>query len=426
MRVAFFLDSPHRMTGAQRSLLAAVGVIGDYGISAQVVTPAEGPLPRAFRQAGVEVRCLEAPPAFHVYGKGLFALHGLERLRLVLEELLPYSARLARHLVSDRVDVLHFNTARGAVMAGAAGYLANCPVVLHVRGAPAVGRLAWAVAQAMSDRFVLVARSLRQCLGPSAAGRADVVYNGVDAGDRGDRVEARIALNTVFPGLDLRADETVFVSLSSLVPFKGLHHLLDAAVIARQHGLRARYLLAGSGLGDAYETWLRQRVGALGLEQQVRFLGHVETTSTVLAACDALVLPSVEREDIHLGGGRWAHAVGNEGLPRSVLEAMAAARPVIASRIEGVPEQVDDGVTGLLVPPADASALAAALHRTGADAGWRIEAGERAFKTVRSRFTIGSSARGLARSLTLAQSAHGIVGRVGNAGRVLGEALAHE
>jgi glycosyltransferase involved in cell wall biosynthesis len=124
---------------------------------------------------------------------------------------------------------------------------------------------------------------------------------------------------------------------------KGLPHLLEAAA-----GLpAARFVVAGDGPERAA---LEAHARRLGLDGRLRFLGYRSDIPALLAACELVVLPSLF-----------------EGHPLALLEAMAAGRPVVATAVGGVPEIVDHGVTGLLVPPADSAALGAAIGALLAD-----------------------------------------------------------
>ncbi len=131
----------------------------------------------------------------------------------------------------------------------------------------------------------------------------------------------------------------VVLSVARLDPQKGECYLLEAAVQIPE----AVFVLVGDG---PQRSALESQAAALGLTERVRFLGRRSDVPALLAACDLFVLPSLY-----------------EGLPLSVLEAMAARRPVVATDIAGTREAVRDGITGLLVPPADPGALARALRR---------------------------------------------------------------
>jgi glycosyltransferase involved in cell wall biosynthesis len=137
----------------------------------------------------------------------------------------------------------------------------------------------------------------------------------------------------------------VLVSVARLAPPKDLELLVDA--LSRPEAAAFDLRVVGDGPGRAA---LAERVRTLGLEGRVELLGERGDVGEQLAAADGFVLPT-----------RW------EGLPYSILEAMAAGLPVVASRVGGIPEEVEDGVTGLLVPRDDSAALAAALAALGAD-----------------------------------------------------------
>lgn len=146
------------------------------------------------------------------------------------------------------------------------------------------------------------------------------------------------------------------------------HDVLFAA-LARlvQAGLDFTLVVAGDG---SRRSWLESQALSLGLSPRVQFVGQLDDVGGLLAAADAVLLPS-----------RW------EGLPLVLLEAMARGRPIVASAVGGVRDAIEDGVHGTLVPPGDADALAVALeqlHRK-ADRGWRL--GRAAAQRVRERFT---------------------------------------
>jgi glycosyltransferase involved in cell wall biosynthesis len=116
-------------------------------------------------------------------------------------------------------------------------------------------------------------------------------------------------------------------------------------VRAAGHNVRLRAI--GPFETPAYESAVRAQVADLKLNDAIDWTGFITDIAAQLARVDALVLPSLF----------------GEGLPMVVLEAMAAAVPVIASEVEGVPEAIRDGVDGLLVAPSDPAALATAIER---------------------------------------------------------------
>jgi glycosyltransferase involved in cell wall biosynthesis len=135
--------------------------------------------------------------------------------------------------------------------------------------------------------------------------------------------------------------------VARLVPIKRHEWFLEAAVKVTQRYPGCQFLLVGDGeRRQELEEFVRQ----LGLDGQVRFLGWQRDLERIYADLDLVALTSA-----------------NEGSPVSLIEAMAAGRPVVSTRVGGVPDLVENGVAGLLVPPGDPAALAEAMTTLLAD-----------------------------------------------------------
>jgi glycosyltransferase involved in cell wall biosynthesis len=256
----------------------------------------------------------------------------------------------------------------------------------------------------MSHRIIVVARALEADLFPSARSRARVVYNGISGLARSPSREAarsELGRSGIVP-TDAFGRGAVFASLSSLTPFKGLHHLVRAVASLQGAATSATFLLAGPSASGAYPEWLKREATNLKISDRVFFLGFVRDPDLVLAAADALVLPSVERERLDLGNA-VIDIDGNEGLPRSILEAMRAGLPCIASDIAGTREQITDGLNGILVPSGDPTALAAAVERLIHEPETRERMGARGREICRERFPIEGASSGLVDVLTEAR-----------------------
>lgn len=187
-------------------------------------------------------------------------------------------------------------------------------------------------------------------------GRIDVLPNGVD-------LELFQPLEKKEGTISSRW-KTLLVA-AQLIERKGIQHLVDA--LARlPPPLRAQVRLKLCGTGP-YEHALRGQVAAAGLAEHVEFAGLVEheRLPDLYRAAHAFVMPSLQ-----------------EGLPLALLEAMASGLPVVATAVGGIPEVLRDGENGLLVPPADAKALAEALARVLADDALCARLGTAARATV--------------------------------------------
>jgi glycosyltransferase involved in cell wall biosynthesis len=143
--------------------------------------------------------------------------------------------------------------------------------------------------------------------------------------------------------LGLSDAEIVIVAVGRLSPEKGFDLLISAIDVLKQKGLKTQLLIAGSG---DIQPQLQCLIEQLGLSDQVRLLGHVSDPRQLYEAADLVVLSS-----------------HREGLPNVLLEAMALEVPVVATRVNGVPRLVQDGVNGLLVSPGSVDELASAIGR---------------------------------------------------------------
>lgn len=215
-------------------------------------------------------------------------------------------------------------------------------------------------------------RLLGELLEPEAAARVHVVRCGIDLD--------RFAPRPRQPHGELR-----IVCVASLEPYKGHEHLLRALAALAADGVAFSCDLVGGGeLRERLEAMAAQ----LGLGGRVRFLGPQpsERVAALVAGADVMVLPSIVTAE-----GKM------EGLPVALMEAMAVETPVVASAISGIPELVEDGVTGLLVPPAEPAALAAALARLGADPALRARMGREGRARVAAQHDLHANVAALAR-----------------------------
>jgi glycosyltransferase involved in cell wall biosynthesis len=158
----------------------------------------------------------------------------------------------------------------------------------------------------------------------------------------------------------------VVAYVGRLTAVKGVDVLLQA--FARLRGA-ARLWVIGDG---EQEAELRILAGELGIADRVRFEGYTDAAATLVGAADVCAVPSL-----------WEEAFG-----RVLVESLAQAVPVVASRIGGMQELLDDGIHGFLVPPADVAALAASLQTFADDTERRLFAGHAGRRMVQQRFSI--------------------------------------
>lgn len=280
-------------------------------------------------------------------------------------------ARIHRFLRATRPRIVHTFLLPASLYGRLAAMLARVPIVIgsemniYERKRPRHA-LAERLLMSGTDRVVAAAHSvrdfyIRQVHADPA--KVDVIYNAVDWTSlqrTADRDETRRSL-----GIPL--DAAALAVIGRLTEQKGHRYLLDA--LARTPSLERVHLLV-AGDGDLRDT-LRDYAAALGLSSRVHFVGVRRDVGNLLHAVEVFVLPSL-----------W------EGLPLALVLAMGAGVPVVSTRVGGVPEIVDDGRTGLLVPPGDAAELGHALARLIGDPARARVLAEAARTEVRPKFGV--------------------------------------
>ena len=257
---------------------------------------------------------------------------------------LPCLRAITATLRRRNVEVAHSHEFTMGVYGAVAARLAGIPHVLTMHGGRYYAgklqrRLALGVAARISGAVVGVSRSAATELERTLRlrrGCVQVVPNGV-AERRGDATRIRRELG-LGPG------DRLIVAVGNLYRVKGHIVLLRAVAAIRARTGRAP-VVAIAGRGEEEGT-LRQFARESGIEDRVRLLGYRSDAPDLVAAADVYAMPSL-----------------SEGLPLALLEAMAAGRAVVASRVGGIPEVASDGEHALLVPAGDHDALAAALLR---------------------------------------------------------------
>ncbi len=220
------------------------------------------------------------------------------------------------------------------------------------------------------DGFVAISSAVRNALCSAGAdpARIHLIPNGVDI----EAVRAEAAahpLPDVFDGAG-----PVVGCIGRLAPVKGVEYFIRMAAALSVRMPHVRFVVAGSG---PQESRLREIAYAAGLGEHLRFLGHVPSAASVIGACEVVVIPSL-----------------SEGFSLVAAEAMALAKPVVATRVGGVTDVVADGETGLLVPPADPEALAAAVARLLADPDLARTMGTAGARRAEEHFTLDRMVRG--------------------------------
>lgn len=281
----------------------------------------------------------------------------------------PAVVSLARYLRRKEFDIVHTHSTEAGIIGRFAAVLAGVPNVVHtVHGVP--------FADDQNDvlnRFVLAcerrAATHTDCIATNAdmiaeeylergIGRSKqytTIYSGVDLD----------AFADAEPASNLPGDRPRVAMVGRLADGKGHEVLLEAVV--SMDNFEGSVCIAGDG--PLYDS-LTEEIEERGLSGEVFLIGYRDDIPRILAASDALVLPSFR-----------------EGTPRVITEAMASGLPVVATDIAGIPEQIEHGENGFLIPTGDAEALADRLNQLLTDSQLREQMGERGLERA-ERFSV--------------------------------------
>jgi glycosyltransferase involved in cell wall biosynthesis len=322
--------------GAERfaaGLAAAVAAGGDFRVSLCATRHAEGYLPRSLDEAGVEHFALNRsrtldPAAFR---------------------------RLARFLRDEKVDVLHCHKFGSNVWGSMIGRGAGAPAVIahehtwSYEGQPLRRFLDGQVVGRLCDRFVSVSNADRErmiALEGVPARKTITIPTSYIARREGPIGDLRAELG-IAPGAPTAG------TIAQLRPQKALGVLIDAWRLVVDELPAAQLILVGDGPDRAL---LEEHAARVGLADSVRFLGTRNDLGTIFGGLDVAVLSS-----------------DFEGLPLFAFESIAHATPLVATDVGGLPDLVEDGKTGVLVPPRDPQALGEALATLLKDGDRRTE-----------------------------------------------------
>lgn len=352
--------------GASRSLLRLARCLRERGHEPLVLLPAPGPLGERLRASGVRTIIF---PSLRVITRQVLSSW---RILPWLAGFLPSAIALSQLIKRENIDVVHTNT--GVIVSSAlAARLAGCPHVWHIRDWFQEFGPLWKPYSryilANADRVLCVSKAIAEQF--PASPKIQVLNNGFDLEEfpqlsADERAAARAALGLKIDGL--------VIGTVGRIKFKrkGQEFLLQAAKLLLDRGIKATCLLAGGPAPGAENHSAEMRDLAESLGVRTIFTGEVQDARLAYAAMDIFILPSAQPEPF---GG-------------VVMEAMALGLPVIGTNIGGTIEQVAEGETGFLVPPADPAAMAEAIGKLADEPELRRDIGASGRRRVAEHFNI--------------------------------------
>ena len=342
-------SSSEQIGGGNRSLIALANGLARNSWNPTVVCPASGPMTDACdaAQLACRVAAYHQPDAKSPY----LSIVGYRQWQRIIEDVDP--------------KIVHANDMSGARSISLAAWRSNRKLVCHVRFPQPSEFVAWAFRRLPKpDMFIFNSHALHQEMQESIASACPaskqvVLHNAVD-------------LEQFVPSKKITKSSVRIGILANLLPVKGHFDFLDMAKILVDRGHNVRFQLIGEDIhSTGYDQKIAHRIQELGLSNSVEMLGHRNDIPNLLQQLDILVCSSLV-----------------EPFGRCLIEGMSCGLPVVATRVGGIPEVVDDERTGFLVPPKSPMQLADAVERLIADTGLRQRMGHEGRQKVIREFGI--------------------------------------
>lgn len=254
--------------------------------------------------------------------------------------------KLYRLMKKKHIHVVRTHKYRASLYGRLAAWLAGTPVIIssvhgnYRKDLRLERKIANKILSRITDKIIAVSESIKRDIvkhdkiDPS---KILVIYNGIDGlkfdpSEKSKNIREKLLINT---------EDIVVGFVGRLVPAKGLEYLIGAISYLKEEFKNIKLLIVGEG---SLLIGLKDKARENGIHDRVIFTGQRRDVPDILHSTDIFVMPSVA-----------------EGIPNALLEAMAMGKPIIATKVGGIPEIIEDGFNGLLVPPRDSGVLAAAI-----------------------------------------------------------------
>jgi glycosyltransferase involved in cell wall biosynthesis len=356
------------MGGAEIALATLLAALDRSQWQPEVILGQEGPFAERLRDAGVRVEMLTMPPLLLGPYEGPHRM--LDPRRWVTA--LRYALALARHFGDRDADLVHSVSLRAHILGGLAARWARVPSVWHVQSVvarPMISTGGVALLRMLAGRvpshIIFNSATTAACF-DLPLGRATTIPIGVDS-------------RRFSPNGKTRRNATRVGMLARFTPLKGQHIFLEAVESIASRHPEAEFVLAGSALfgEEEYEREVRARALASVQRDKICFSGFVDNTPDFIRNLDIVVHASVLPE----------------GFGQTIVEAMLAGKPVVATSAGGPSDILENGVTGLLVEPGNAVRLADAIEYLMTHPDHASAMGRQARKSALERYDTGRFAR---------------------------------
>jgi len=339
-----------------------------------VVSPIDGVALDMFREKGIECVVIPPPNSLTSYGGSILGKGFFSKI-IAAFDLLRYNLKIFQFIREKKIDLVYANCVRAEMCVGLAARLASIPSLLYVKGElanPIIDRLCFFLAkkilffcpQNRDDKYSLLVKCLKKKIGILKIGLdSRIIENAIKY--EGEALKKELGIDSKFVNTAI---------LAQLYRPKGQHFVVEAMGRLIKELPNLRLYLLGDHVIDEYLSYrneLQILIDKYNLSQNVIFTGWRKDALAIALQMDIIIHPSLA-----------------EGFGRAVLEAMALGKPVIASRVGGLREIIEDGKNGYLVEPGDVDTIVKRWRNLITDEKLRAKLGGEARKTVFSDYLI--------------------------------------
>jgi glycosyltransferase involved in cell wall biosynthesis len=349
--ILYFSSFGNLRWGGQKSLLLLITCLDKQKYRPYVLLPKDEDFAEALRRQDIDVFIHKFPPVSFIN-----SFPCLSSIRFLLRLIHDYG-----------ITLMHTDGPRNTFYAGVAAKLKHSPLVWHIRSSEKDRYDALLVP--LCTKIILVANALRRRFTWTRNDRKfTTIHNGVDLSEFSEPVSLYPNIRSEY---NMDEDTILIGSFARIDAMKGQNHLIEVCAKLKNYFPFKLFLYGEIYDQDYYHACLKT-IEKLGLQEYVIFGNHQKDVVSIMKGMDLVVLNSPS----------------GEAFPRSVIEAMAAAKPVIVTDVGGSVEAVEEGVSGFVVTPGDTVMLADRMIRLGRDRELRRKFGEAARTRVETLFTV--------------------------------------
>lgn len=365
-----YINQTAKVSGGERSLLSFFEKVDKKFLEPMLLLPEDGPFFKEAEKVGVETVILHSLIKF---GES----HSLFKIPRILKALFE----IVKIIKSKRIDIVHSNSPRTGFLGGLSAKIASVSSVIHVRDihlSPFSNYFKALILDALSDKIIAVSNATKNAVMQKRTKlefKTKVIYNGIDF----EKLD-KILTKNIRHELGIGENVPIIGSVGIIHPVKGHDTVIRASAIVRERFPNLKVLITGGYLLEAdrlFEMELRNLVKELNLTDCVIFTGFRDDIYDILSIMDVLILASNYPDP----------------LPRILIEASAMRKPIVATKVGGIPEIVEDGISGILIEPSDYKSLAEAVISLLENRPLATEMGLNARKIAESKFSIETHVR---------------------------------